>query len=337
MSDGEDCDCVQTCRKGYRSATQTGQPTGVQLMGQPTGQLIGQFGGPASRPRSRVVSVDGVTTKAPCNTLAEIADGVFVWLQPGGESGVSNAGAVLDDDGITIIDTLMVRSQWEPFALAVHALGVPIRRMVLTHAHIDHVGGTRAFPNAAVYGSQQTSDLLDYTDMPIQAYKQFMSAFADEFDELAELGCRPVTHLVTDGAPLTARIELLPATGHTSGDVMVLVEDADVMFAGDLCFFDVTPLAFQGDPLTWAATLDVIGDIASTIVPGHGRIGSSTDCADLASYLRHCAQGSVPPGPWDTWLERTDRDMINIERAELLRQGRDEMPPTMVKAITPAL
>lgn len=269
----------------------------------------------------------------PTNTLHPLAGGVWVWLQPGGESGVSNAGVVADDDGLTVIDTLMVRSQWEPFAAAVHALGPPIRRMVLTHAHIDHVGGTKAFPNAAVYGSEQTSMLLDEVEMPVEAYKAFMAAFADGFDDLAELGTRRVTHLVTDGAPLTARIEVLPATGHTSGDVMVLVDDADVLFAGDLCFFGVTPLAFQGDPATWAATLDVVADLATTIVPGHGPIGDAHDVHLLADYLRHCVAGSVPPGPWDGWLERDERDAINIERAALLRAGHDEMPPSMLRAI----
>src|SRR3979409_1745716 len=98
--------------------------------------------------------------------LHELGDGVFAWIQPGGESGVSNAGAVVDDDGITVIDSLMVRSQWEPFAAAVETLGRPVRRLVLTHAHIDHVGGTRAFPNAMVLGSPQTSELLD-GEMPV--------------------------------------------------------------------------------------------------------------------------------------------------------------------------
>lgn len=274
-----------------------------------------------------------MTASVPTNTLHELADGVFVWLQPGGESGVSNAGAVLDDDGITVIDTLMVREQWEPFAAAVHALGAPIRRMVLTHAHIDHVGGTKAFPNAAVYGSEQTSMLLDHVEMPVDAYKAFMSAFADGFDELAEIGTRKVTHLVTDGAQLTPRVEVLPASGHTSGDIMVLVEDADVLFAGDLCFFGVTPLAFQGDPATWANTLDVVAELATTIVPGHGPIGGAAQVHELAQYLRHCVAGAVPPGPWDGWLERAERDPINIERAALLRAGRDEMPPSMLKAI----
>jgi cyclase len=183
-----------------------------------------------------------------------------------------------------------------------------------------------------VYGSPQTSELLD-GEMPIVAYPKFMPAFTADFEELAELGTRPVTHLVVDAAQLTPRIEVLPATGHTAGDLMVLVEDADILFAGDLCFFGVTPLAFQGDPAAWADVLDVLPDLASTIVPGHGPIGGEADVRVLQQYLRHCAEGAIPPGPWDDWLERDPRDAINVERARLLAQGRDEMPPAMLKAI----
>ncbi len=92
-------------------------------------------------------------------TLHELADGVYAWIQPNGEVGVSNAGVVLDWDGLTVIDTLMVRSQWEPFAAAVAELDLPVRRTILTHAHVDHVGGTKAFPNAAVFGSPWPSTI----------------------------------------------------------------------------------------------------------------------------------------------------------------------------------
>jgi cyclase len=271
-------------------------------------------------------------TGAPTLTLHEIADRVWVWLQPGGESGVSNAGVIADDDGLTVVDTLMVRSQWEPFAEAVRSLGAPVKRVVLTHAHIDHVGGTGAFRNAMVLGSAMTSALLDQ-EMPVDAYKAFMPAFTEGFDELAELGTRPVSHTVDEVAQLTPRIELLPARGHTGGDLMALVADVDVLFAGDLCFFGVTPLAFQGDPAAWADVLDVVGELADTIVPGHGPIGGAAEIAELRDYLRHCVTGAVPPGPWDHWLERAERDPINIERAAMLRAGDDGMPPSMLRAI----
>jgi cyclase len=264
--------------------------------------------------------------------LEAIADGIWVWVQPGGESGVSNAGVIADDDGLTVVDTLMVRSQWEPFAHAVDALGRPVRRVLLTHAHVDHVGGTKAFPNAMVLGSPQTSQLLDGA-MPLAAYKAFMPAFAGEFDDLADVGTRAVTHLVTDAAQLTPRIEVLPATGHTAGDLMALVADADVLFAGDLCFFGVTPLAFQGDPRTWADVLDAVADLAGLIVPGHGPVGGEAEVRVLQRYLRCCVAGAIPPGPWDGWPERDPRDAINVERAQLLAAGRDEIPPAMMRAI----
>lgn len=275
-------------------------------------------------------------SRSPDPRVDQVGDGVYAWIQPHGEDGVANAGVIVDDDGITVVDTLMVRSQWETFSRSVAQLGSRVKRVVLTHAHIDQVGGTTAFKQSAVYGSPQTSELLDQP-MNFDAYKTFMPRFAHEFDDLAEVGTRPVTHIVDAPAQLTPRVEVLPAPGHTAGDLIVLVEDADVCFAGDLCSFGVTPLGFQGDLVSWGNVLDVVSDLATTIVPGHGPVGGASEVADLRAYLLACVDANgdpsaLPSGPWDSWRERR-HDAVNVERAALLARGDDQIPPSMLKAI----
>jgi cyclase len=110
-----------------------------------------------------------------------------------------------------------------------------------------------------------------------------------------------------------------------------------VCFAGDLCFFGVTPLAFQGNPAMWADVLDAVAGLADTIVPGHGPVGGEQQVHDLQGYLRACVDAhgdvhAIPSGPWDAWLER-ERDVINVERAAMLARGDDEIPVSMLEAM----
>ena len=94
-------------------------------------------------------------------SLTELGDGVYAWLQPGGETGVANAGVVVDDDGITVIDTLMVRSQWEPFAAAVTGSDLPVRRTSSPTRTSTTSAAPRRSRAPAIYGTPVTSDALD--------------------------------------------------------------------------------------------------------------------------------------------------------------------------------
>jgi cyclase len=267
--------------------------------------------------------------------LEQLAPGVFAWLQLPSGIGRTNAGVIADEDGLTVVDTLMVPSQWEEFGAAVDTLGRPVRRVVLSSGHIEFAGGTSRFRLAAVYGSPITSLQLDQPPN-VDAYRRFMPDYGAEFEDLQT---RPVTHVIDASVMLTPAVEVVPIAGHTPADLMVLVPAADVLFAGGMCTFGVTPLAFQGDPAGWADSLEVVAGLAGTIVPGHGPVGGEEEVRELQAYLLACDEAAgdpaaIPPGPWDEWEDR-DLDAINVERAALLAKGEDRIPSAMLRAIEP--
>jgi glyoxylase-like metal-dependent hydrolase (beta-lactamase superfamily II) len=259
--------------------------------------------------------------------------GVYCWLQEPGRLGVTNAGVVVDADGITVIDTLMVPDQWQPFGDAVDALGMPVRRVVLTSSLIEFVGGTPRFNLGAVYARRQVSVQLDQPPN-VESYRALMPEFADGFDD--ELITRPVSHIVADDVQLTPAITLLTTAGQMEENVVALVSGAGLLFAGAMCAFGATPLCFQGDLALWADELDRIVDLAPVIIPGHGPIGGEEEVRDLQAYLRACVAaegdaGAIPGGPWDEWTDR-HHDEVNVERAAMLARGDTSIPPTMLRA-----
>ena len=266
-------------------------------------------------------------------SLTALAPGVYAWLEEPHGVGRPNAGVVADEDGLTVIDTLMVPSQSERFAAAISELGRPVARVVLSSGHIEFAGGTGRFPLAGVYGSALTSAQLDQPPN-IDAYKSFMGEFADEFEGLET---RPVSHVVDSPVMLTPAVEVLPVQGYTPGNLLVRVPAAGILFAGGMCSFGVTPLAFQADLATWAQTLGSVAQLAETIVPGHGPIGGAADVEELQRYLTACVEAkgdpkALGPGPWASWSDR-HLDEINVERAQLLTQGEDRIPPSMLRAV----
>lgn len=261
-------------------------------------------------------------------TLTPIAPGVAAWLGTG-PFGRPNAGVVVDADGLTLVDTLMVPSQWGPFGDALDALGRPIRRVVLTSSHIPYVGGTSRFWSAAFYGTQLASDLLDLPPN-VEGYRRLVPDLAGEFAD--DLATRPVSHTIEGDATLTDAVVVRVTGGQCLENLVVDVPGAGVLFAGAMASFGTTPLAFDGDPLRWAAELRSLAADERTVVPGHGPLGTALELVLQAEYLELCATGRIPAGPWDSWSDRRF-DQVNIERAAMLAAGDERPPPTMLELL----
>jgi cyclase len=262
----------------------------------------------------------------------EVLDtGVYAWLQGPPGAGRANAGVVVDADGVTVVDTLMVPTQWGPFAEEVEAIGLPIRHAVLTSSAVEHVGGTGRFKLAAIYGRRQTSVHLDQPPN-VDVWRTLYPEWAAEFDDVVT---RPVSHLVESDVQLTPSVALIATGGQQAENIVVVVPGAAVCFAGAMCSFGATPLCYQGDPSRWADELDRIAALAPVVVPGHGPVGGTEDVRDLQAYLRACADAggdaaALPDGPWADWTDR-HHDAVNVERAALVAAGRDEIPESMLR------
>lgn len=264
--------------------------------------------------------------------LDQLDAGVHAWLQLPGGRGWANAGAVVDVDGVTVVDALMTPDQYGPFAEAVEAFGLPIRRLVLTSSGVEHAGGSGRFKLAAVYGSAQASVHLDQPPN-VESWRALFPAHAGEFDDVVT---RPVSHVVASDVQLTAAVALLTTGGQMAENLVAFVPGAQVLFAGAMCSFGVTPLCWQGDPRRWADELDRLAELAPIVVPGHGPVGGEEELRDLQAYLRACvAAGGDParigPGPWDDWSDR-EHDVVNVERAALVEAGDvDAVPASMLR------
>ncbi len=264
--------------------------------------------------------------------LVEVADGVLAWLAETPGIGAPNAAVVVDDDAVTVVDSLTVPAQAAPFAAAVESLGRPVRRLVLTSSHLEYAGGTTAFPRPAIYGTRQASAHLDQpADVAVLA--RLHPEHARDLDE--EFRTRPVTHVVTAPATLSARTRVVPVSGDLEEGLVVVVDDVGVVLGGATCSFGVTPLAFQADPAAWADALADLTAVGEVVVPGHGPVGGPDDLLTQAAYLYACVAAAgdpaaVAPGPWDRWLAR-DRDEVNVERAALLARGETGIPPSMLR------
>ena len=163
---------------------------------------------------------------------------------------------------------------------------LPVRFVINTHHHPDHVGGNAVFVQAGAIVLAQRNvrawihdenlRLLTKDSKPQhKAFMEGLLAPTVTYDESVDL------HLGTR----MMRVESLP--GHTGGDSVVLIPDAQVVFAGDLLWRDIVPTLDDGSTKPWIDTLDRLATSQSgaTFVPGHGAVGNAKDVEAFREYL----------------------------------------------------
>src|SRR5215469_423435 len=140
-----------------------------------------------------------------------------------------NCYLLREDDGFTLIDTNM-SGQAQAIMQAASKLGLPIVRIVLTHAHVDHVGSLdalhEALPNAQVAISERDARFLTGDTSLDSSEPQVPLRGGYPV-------CRTVpTRLLHEGDRIGS-LEVLATPGHTPGHLALLDTRDRALIAGD--------------------------------------------------------------------------------------------------------
>jgi glyoxylase-like metal-dependent hydrolase (beta-lactamase superfamily II) len=190
------------------------------------------------------------------------------------DGGGGNSIVLTSDDGTqaVVVDTKTGGRASKTMAAAVKAKEIFV---VNTHAHRDHVGGNKLFPNATLIAGAYTQDQWKalaagsrYTDKTLLSGEDTILTIGNERVHIRNMG-----------------------RAHTWNDVVVYLENRNFLMTGDLIFHHLHPAMYvQGGTkvASWVNVLDsllVNYSTVKTVLPGHGALSDKQALTDMKEYF----------------------------------------------------
>lgn len=274
-----------------------------------------------------------MTTPTP---FEEIADRIWVARYPWFDV---NVGLVAGEAGLVLIDTNASADLARETLAAVRRISsAPILAAVNTHVHFDHVLGNAVLAAEGaelVAHEHAAAALLDHVE-------QTRRDLAEDLDPRVPglLATEPAVPTRTLSSALALdlgdrALEVIhPGRGHTDGDLVVRVPDADVVFAGDLVEESGMPdLGADCFPMDWPASVDLMLGLTgerTRIVPGHGAVVDQDFVHEqrsaigvVAETIRDLATRGVP---LDQALAAAEWPYPAENLADAVRRGYEQLP-----------
>ena len=230
---------------------------------------------------------------------------------------MSNAGFVVTKDGVVVVDALGTPALARKLVLVIRKItSQPIRRVLVTHYHADHIYGLQVFKalGAEIWAQRAGADYLksDEAKARLAQRRKALSPWVDEH-----------THLV--GADLWLDGDMSFKLGdvkftlyhvgpaHTQEDMAIMVENDGVLYSGDTVFRGRIPFIGNADSRAWLANMNKLLALKPRVlVPGHG--AASKDAAasmiftrDYLAYLRKTmGRAAEDMMPFDEAYKKTD-------------------------------
>lgn len=226
------------------------------------------------------LSSSGPGIAPPLPTLRRLAPGVFAVMGDTGRGseGRPNAGFVVTDSGVVVIDAMASPRQGEELVQAIRSVtSRPIKWLILTHHHPDHHFGAIvlrrlgakvvAHPDRRVLASEEGEDAL------MANWVRVVGLDAMRGFEFADVPDRPVTGADTLRLGGGSLIITHPGAAHSAGDLMIWLPGERILFAGDVLVEDGVTMVVDGSSGLLLRALTAIDSLKPrVVVPGHGAI-----------------------------------------------------------------
>jgi glyoxylase-like metal-dependent hydrolase (beta-lactamase superfamily II) len=223
----------------------------------------------------------------------EVADRVFIRRYSDFNVTI---GLVVGEDDSLVVDTRASERQGRELMDEIRWVTNTRMRVVNTHHHYDHTFGNFAFVPSEIWGHERCATRLREDSRTAQF--ALAAAMPEVASEYVETQITPPDKTFRDNVELELGDRQVMLThlgrGHTDNDVVIIVPDVHVVFAGDLVEQGGPPSFEDSFPLDWPGTLGRMLDyIHGPVVPGHGDIvgrsfveGQLADLSALAQLAR---------------------------------------------------
>jgi cyclase len=195
------------------------------------------------------------STPVPLFTLKQVGANVWAAIDNPAAKGVAaaNGGFVIGDDGVAVIDSFASANAAKELLTEIRQrTKLPIKFVINTHYHGDHVGGNGVFADAG-------ASILAHRNVRTWIHAENLRLIGDKAPQSIKTMIQGLTRpsvLYIDGVNLylgEREIQVRFFPGHTGGDSVVFVPDAGVAFAGDLLWRNMVPNIVDGTTPAWIA------------------------------------------------------------------------------------
>lgn len=205
-----------------------------------------------------------------------------------------NVGVVIGSEGVLVLDTRASSGEAQELAGELRRLTQePVRWVVNSHWHWDHVMGNAVFDAARIVGHEICRQvLIERADETREAAMRWMPS--REHADIARTVVVPPSQVFRErlSMDIGRLVELRHhGRGHTDADITLTVPDAGVVFMGDLVEEGAPPAFGDSYPLEWPSTLQLASaGSPAVVVPGHGDVVQPSFVAAQLSELKAVAE-----------------------------------------------